>query len=302
MKYPQTHEIARELTYRPIIPLAEAVAKRDRFSYERETIPWRVAAQAVAQACKFVPENQSHLIRRSLTEAKRKVQDAHNARPDQNRLDDVQTYLRLLHARNQPLVTQKILYDLHENIIDRLHRIPVAEKWPFTKKQFQLGPIAELTCLALLNRYAHPAIIALPALENHDQGSTPGFKNYDIAVGVSPLHAGSESESHLLQIKLGCTGWCGEDIPRGYDGRRTDAVLDAQHHSVALISGCCDLGIKPNLPLAEQTFELLKQEYSDQLTDDGIKKLDILTDSLHFSLGASYRLGRLAVSQQNQAV
>jgi hypothetical protein len=302
MRYPKTGDIGSTLEYLPIIPLAKIVGEREHYNFESRTTAWRAASQAVATVCKIIPDGHSAKISRSLSKAKNTAQLANTEKPNQNRFSDIQAYIRLLTARNQPNETQRILYDIHENTIDRLHRIPVAEKWPFANRQKDLGFVAELTCLALINRYAHPALVALPALEKHDQGTQAGFKNYDVAAGVSSIEPSGQPESHLLQVKLGCAGWCGEENITGYDVRRTETVLEAQHSSVALVSGCCDLGIKQNLPLAEQSFELLKAEYSDTISEEGIKRLDVLSDNLLFSLGAAHRMGRFDLHKNRQAV
>ena len=175
-------------------------------------------------------------------------------------------YIDMLAFKTSPNYVRSAQQALHAHFVERLK-----EPKP------QAGIRTEEIAMTLLSRYAHPWLIALPALPHHED-NTQGADifHYDISLSARDSEfAGSE---HFLQVKTYCLGRCGNE-PR-------QPIADRYDHSIQLVSGCCDLGIGSYPEDWDTVTDNLIAEFDGVGDDDQIKYLDVLTDNLLFNITA----------------
>lgn len=167
---------------------------------------------------------------------------------------------------------------MHAVAIERLGAIATDDKG-FVYRNFERGRLAEFTALGLLTRYAHPWILAAPALPHHESDGNRLAKHFDIAVSFGSSNG---DESHALQIK----SLCRQTRSRHY--REFENKTKQYDHSIQIISGCCDLKlpVHPRLGTHAGTAQLLIDEFNDKVDDRTVAHLDKLTNDLIFNISA----------------
>lgn len=281
-----------------VLTLAGQVAEIEEYRHESLiTDPWRAASQFVAQTCMILDGGgHKEQVKKSNAISKNAIKTAASSRQPltlQDRL--LEFYPRLIDARNQPRELKRVQEALHERAIEVLAPFVNDESESvITTNGSVIGGITENIALGLFTRYAHPWMVALPALPKHDQG-TVRTSNYDLLVSVStPSENTHSQETFLVQVKTGCCGFCGND-----DGGYGNKILNNLDNNLVLVSGCCDLGMT-RLVTAGGAYSyvgsvarMLVKEARDVADKDEIKKLDEFSDSLLFNLGLAERRGRL---------
>lgn len=136
----------------------------------------------------------------------------------------------------------------------------------------QRATMSEYVTLGLLTRYAHPNMLAYPALQHHEcDTDTPG--HYDIGVIVN--NPGNVIESNHIQVKLACFGICRGEAP-------SSKLQEFQAHyrpSVQLLSACCHLQAFSRGLNKDRLAHQLIAERLGTLDKTAIKQLDNTTDS-----------------------
>ncbi len=149
------------------------------------------------------------------------------------------------------------------------------------------GFATQNTFMALLTRYKHPWMAAVPALPHQEQGKRHA-RNFDtLLVEVQP---GTEDAlGYKLQAKCRCIGICDKPVESGgtvFPKKPVSSkTTDSYGEDIVLVSGCCDMRVQPAydrrlLPVTR----LLYLEYIDIATTDEILELDRLTDNLLFNV------------------
>jgi len=154
--------------------------------------------------------------------------------------------------------------------------------WGTIETRRLVGKSGEYRVLCAITRYAHPWLLAAPALTHHDikhrDTSTHGPSFDSLIVESIP---GREPSVTKTQVKTSCFGECDRD--------RTLEKIDsfqemrsAYDQNTALISACCDLhsGTKENGNQWGHVDKLLLKEMRRTATPDEVLALDTVTNNL----------------------
>lgn len=191
----------------------------------------------------------------------------------------------MLDMRNQPASVDAARSAMHATTIESLKhaRRRVGKTKDAGEKSRASGSMAESAALALLTRYKHPWMLALPALNHHDQ-SNDSSSNFDIVL-MEGGPAFSVPVAHKIQVKRECLGLCKDD------SQEPAKYTDRYQHDICLVSGCCDLGITIDKAGGYNlsTLTLLEREYADCASTENITQLDHLTNNLLFAVTSDPR-------------
>lgn len=195
--------------------------------------------------------------------------------PPVNLSPDEQLYERvhmLMQSKEQPYKLARYQRKLHESTIGALNAWRREAKSPH-----KWGRVVELTALASLTRYAHPAMLAYPSLSHHEQDTDLG-SHYDI--GVVFRNPDQTVSSHYVQVKAACFDQCANPHSKA-------PVIETQDRYrpiIQLLSGCCDLDMNGRAGMGSNTAALLVKERRGAATYDEIKQLDVISDRLILNL------------------
>lgn len=252
--------------------------------------PVERAGRLIGQAClSLTGRPNPHQAKSRFRQAKDEIRRL----DDRKQQDNMQRHQRdmlwhiasMLDMRNQPSSVNQAREAMHTTTITSLKRAKQKMKQVTNNgiKSRLSGFISETATLALLTRYKHPWLLALPALDHHDR-SDNSASNFDMVL-IEGGPAFPEPVSHKIQIKRECIGLCGEysDGPVKF--------AKQYNHDICLVSGCCDLGITPleDGKYDFSTVTLLTKEFGDSATSGEISQLDQLTNDLLFSITSDPR-------------
>jgi hypothetical protein len=196
-------------------------------------------------------------------------------------------------------VTEPLRRQMHTGTVGNVRKI----KYLLTNEHVELssgardvlnGELVEQTALGILTRYAHPRVMAMPALIFQDEG-TSRRKNYDM-VFVETFEDQMDPRQSLMQkvqVKSRCFDFCDQGVdPRDYRHEYEGDII--------LFSGCCDLGMRGSVdnPARYEIPDMLIREVAGKATPDDIAALDKITNTALFNLTIEdeRRLGKLPIN------
>ncbi|CAN5406292.1 hypothetical protein BH10PAT3_BH10PAT3_7200 [soil metagenome] len=263
MKYPN-YEFTAEEQATPVLAMAQIVAARElRVRKQQNIATW---SEKLGNVCLLFAEGHDARVRSALKNTGQTCG-----------IPDTYTFLpKVITFRNNRTQLQREQQLLHGSVVRNLDNALRTQTKDKLYTNRERGAITELTALGILTRYAHPWIIALPALPHHEADiNTPD--HFDIGIA---LQEGGRPEKYLLQVKTSCTGRCGCTPRVRVDGKYAS--------SIQLVSGCCDLGFKNSgyNPADFSVSRTLVAEFDELATNNDIKQLDVLSDNLLFNVTA----------------
>lgn len=259
----------------------------------------RIAMQ-IGRGCLVAADHNSKAAARIFARARRNLEPA-VANPSLRigrEAAQLDTIANMLQNRNNSEQVTAARESLHEQAVRDIRTIRRNQAVlddgvsPFRGPVAEMrGMLAQKVTLGLFTRYAHPYLMAVPALIHQDNGPQKR-SNFDVLL-VESMPGTEEISTYKLQIKCECLGLCTERKTQPWHRTQDDYDSD-----ITLVSACCDLQRGDNRSRDLRDFrvaDLLVKEFDGDITPDEVGELDGFTNSLILSvtMGDQRRMGTI---------